>query len=79
MRNVLKRVKNQFSDYCDLYFVVINYFILNSQVFSTDQKKIGHLKDAQCSESDFCIREFFFVRFLVFQIWSILYTTAVYS
>ena len=38
---------------------------------------LGISNDAQCSKSDFWIPEFFFVRFLVFEIWSIFYFTLV--
>ena len=32
-------------------------------------------KDAQCSETDFLVNEFFLLRFLFFETWSILYST----
>ena len=38
---------------------------------------LGISNDAQCSESDFCIHDFFFVQFLIAKIWSILYSTVV--
>ena len=36
-------------------------------------------KDAQCYDRSYCIHEFFFVRFLVFELLSILYFTVVIS
>ena len=32
-------------------------------------------KDAQCSDRNFCINEIFFLRILIFELWSILYLT----
>ena len=53
-------------------------FFHNFKLFLTDQKWEKNVsKDAQYSESDFCILEVFFVGFLLFEIWSILYFTFV--
>jgi len=54
----------------------------NFQVFLTDPiffSFLGISKDVQCSESDFCIHDFFFLRILVFDVWLILYSTLVNS
>ena len=66
--NVLKRMKNRFLRF-------FGVFVHNFPVFLTDQKWRKKIvsKDAQCSESYFCIHELFLVRYLVFEIWSILY------
>ena len=40
---------------------------------------MGIQKDTKCSELDFSIPEFFLVQFLVFEMWSILYSTVAYS
>ena len=78
MRNVLKRKKNQFSDF---YFWSYDQFCTqNSQknqsvlTWSTFQKSQFIVpKDRQCSETN-AEPNFRFERFLVFEIWPILYS-----
>ena len=54
LRHVLKRMKNNFCDFCDFHFWVTVEFVHNFQVFLTDQKcKKNVSRDAQCSKTDF--------------------------
>ena len=64
MRIVLKQLKNHFSDFCNIYFWVMVNFIHNFQVFlPTIYGKNYVSKDAPCSETDFCVLEFFLCNF----------------
>ena len=74
MRNVLKRIKNQFSDLCDCLVFELRSF--NFDHFSKKAKKNVVLEDAQCSETDFWML-WTVVSFLIFEIWSILYSSFV--
>ena len=64
MQNVLKRMKNQFPNLC--------VFL----VFELWPKKNFVPKDAQCYETDLCML-WTVMRFLVLEIWSILYSNFV--
>ena len=46
-------------------------------IFNHLAKKNVNPKDAQCSETDFLVYEFFLVRILIFEIWLILLSTFV--
>ena len=69
MRNVLKRMKNQFTDFCVLYFLSYGH---NSQ---NSVKKLWFLSSQKMCN---VLKRFLWIpatilRFLVFDIWSILY------
>ena len=58
----------------------------SAQFYSQFASVLGHFlgfsgkrKDAQRSDRSFCMQEFFFVRFLDFELWWILYLTVVNS
>ena len=55
-----------------ILFTIFKWFELTKIL-----KKSVVSKDAQYSETDFWVHEFFLVRFLVFELWSILYFTFV--
>ena len=61
-----------------IFWVMID-FVHSFQAFlqTRNGKKNIVSKDAQYSEIYFSVHEFFFVRFLVFEIWSIFYFTFV--
>ena len=59
MSNVLKRIEHQF---CDLYFLIYGRSKCNHLA-----KKHLFPKDAQCSETDFLIHEFFLCDFYFFR------------
>ena len=69
MSTVLKRMKNHKSDFSDFYFLSYDLSI-KKKVFRSGQI---YRKHEDCSKYDFIVPEFFFVRLLVFKIWSILY------
>ena len=60
-----------------------DYFFSYDSFCSQFSSILGHFlakkKDAQCSDRIFCKLEFFFVRFLIFELWSSLYFTVVNS
>ena len=75
MRNLLKRRKNQFSDFFE-FFLLTKFSFLPAKINDTQTPlprlhKSGHIgrKDAQCAET--CEKTIF--RYLVFEIWLILY------
>ena len=66
MPTVLKRMKYQSSDflYFELWSIVFTiYEYVNSILSSVHLKEIIVLKDAQCSETDFFVSEFFCANF----------------
>ena len=74
--------QNKISDFTDFYFWVMAdciYNLTKNLITKTKVFKIGQIyrKDAHCFENDFLVHEFFFVRLQVFEIWPILYSTAV--
>ena len=77
MRNVLKRMRNQFLRFLFFELLIILFTIF--KVFSTKNVKMMlSLENVLCSDRSFSSPEFF-VRLLVFELWSILYSTIVNS
>ena len=73
--NVLKQMKNQFSDF---YFLSYWWFCSQSAiVFNQSTKKIGASQKMCNLLNRIYVFICFFVRFFVFEIWSILYFTLV--
>ena len=78
MRNMLTRLKNQFSDFWGFYFLSYGRFCSQlPSVFTliTDQKfeMVSQNMRNVLKRIKFLTHEFLIVRFLVFEIWSILY------
>ena len=59
-----KTLSDQSGYFLKIWPLLNNFFLKRGHIFK---------KDAHCSENDFIVHEFFFVRLLVFEIWSILY------
>ena len=75
MGTVLNRMKDQFYDFCEFFFWVMADCIYNLSKIYRPKEKVVQIcrKDTDYSEKYFFVNEFFFVRLLVFEIWSTLY------
>ena len=62
-----------------MHIFCTNHFSCAILSLSVLKKKLKKLEDAHCSDRSFCIHEFFFVRFLVFELLSIFYFAVVNS
>ena len=75
-RNALKRMRNQFSYFCDFYFLSYDRFCSQFSRFFNNQKWEKRMSQKMHNVLK-RIFEFIFARFLVFEFWSILYFTVV--
>ena len=63
MCNVPKRMKNRFSDFCDIQFLI---YAITLNLNHLAEKKYVVPTDVQCSENNFLDQNFFFVAIFSF-------------